>query len=108
MVLINGKDINSDSRQLDMKIAVASFGANGKSEYAFSFEDHRCSTSGTSKSKGFQGVVKRHKTSAVSVIKHMVSTTEEERLGLLVQHHIQHGYSKECAWQDRWATKEST
>ena len=46
---------------------------------------------GTSKGKGFQGVVKRHGFGGV---------------GQLELHLTRHVYSKECVWLDRWVTRE--
>ena len=60
---------------------------------------------GTSKGKGFQGVVKRHGFAGVGG-KLMVSTTDCVTQVLWVHHLGLHVYSQECVWQVTWVMKE--
>ncbi len=63
---------------------------------------------GTSKGKGFQGVVKRHGFAGVGQATHG-QHNRLEHLVLLELHLILHVYSKECEWQDVWVvTSESS
>ena len=60
---------------------------------------------GTTKGKGFQGVVKRHGFHGVG--EHLtVSTIVRELPVLLVTHLMPAVYSKECAWQVVWVVTE--
>ena len=60
---------------------------------------------GTSKGKGFQGVVKRHILEEL-VMQLTDSTTDCVLQVLLVQLLIQQEYSKECVWLVKWVMKE--
>jgi hypothetical protein len=57
---------------------------------------------GTTKGKGFQGVVKRHGLAVVLVSNLTVSTTVSELRVLSVTLLMPAVYSKECAWQAAW------
>ena len=57
---------------------------------------------GTSKGKGYQGVVKRHGFGGVGQTTH----GQHNRRVLSVHVHILLKYSRECAWLDTWAATE--
>ena len=68
-------------------------------------EGEYVSVIGTSKGKGFQGVVKRHGFAGVGQATHGQHNVFVHQV-LSVQHLTQLVYSRECVWLVRWVTAE--